>query len=104
MAKKRVVIASDPHCGHRVGLTMPKYQSAICGEKYLKIQIECWNYVRNKINALRPIDILILNGDCIDGRGIKSGGTELICTSVLKQADMCIDFIKFVKAKKVIIS
>lgn len=104
LKKKRVVIMSDPHVGHRVGLTMPKRQSAIHGQKYLQIQRECWNYVDAKIKKLKPIDVLILNGDCIDGRGVRSGGTELIQPSVLKQADWCVEIIKHIGAKNIVIA
>lgn len=102
--KKRVLIVSDPHCGHRVGLTMPQFQSAICGDKYRKIQIECWNFVKRKIESLKPIHTLIVNGDSVDGRGKRSGGTEIIQPSVLKQADMFIEFIKWVKPKNIIMA
>jgi len=101
---KRVVVIADLHCGHRVGLTPPKYQSAVCGEKYYKVQVERWNQYAEIINKLKPIDVLLVNGDCIDGRGERSGGVELIAVSRMKQVDMAIDCINECGAGKIIMT
>ena len=101
---KRVVIIADMHCGHRVGLTPPKYQSAICGQKYFNIQHELWNQYVDILKDLGKIDVLIVNGDCIDGRGDRSGGVELIARSRMKQVDMAVECINECKADKIIIT
>ena len=79
MGKKRnftrVVIGGDKHCGHRVGLTPPDWQSAILGRKYYNIQRELWKEFTGIMDYLKPIDVLMMNGDAIDGRGERSGGT-----------------------------
>ena len=101
---KRVVVIADLHCGHRVGLTPPKYQSAVCGNKYYKVQVELWQQYIDIINDLKPIDILLVNGDCIDGRGERSGGVELIAASRMKQVDMAVDCINECEAGKIIMT
>ena len=101
---KRVVAMGDLHCGHRVGLTPPKWQSAIKGNKYHKIQVELWEEYKNIIKHLQPIDALIVNGDCIDGRGERSGGTELISTNRQEQINMAATCINFCSAKKVVLT
>lgn len=91
---KRVVAIGDKHCGHRSGLTPPKYQNQICGKKYYYIQAELWEQYEGLVNELKPVHLLIVNADCIDGRGEKSGGVELIARSRMKQVEMasvCID-------------
>ena len=88
MPNKRVVVISDPHCGHRVGLTPPAFQGQYVKDetdltkidKFVTIRRRLWHEYQKMINALKPIDILIVNGDCIDGKGFRSGSTELIET------------------------
>lgn len=103
---KRVVIISDLHCGHRVGLTPPAWQYRPTEEdhwqaKWAKIQSECWKWYTQAITKLRPIDRLIVNGDCLDGKGSKSGGTELITTDRNKQVDMASKAIQLAKAEEI---
>ena len=73
---KRVVAVGDAHAGHRAGIAPPAFQSAIVGDEYYRIQVELWNFYATVIQLLKPIDILIHNGDAIDGPGSRSGGTE----------------------------
>ena len=81
---KRVVVISDLHCGSKVGLVHPAYRPpvdtyAFPGETdLLETQTVLWNFYVTSIDALQPIHALIVNGDAIDGRGERSGGTELI--------------------------
>lgn len=91
MNRKRVVACGDMHCGHRVGLTPPKFQSQRHGRKYFDIQRELYSFYKTEIERLKPIDILIHNGDAIDGKGFRSGGTELIEPDRTKQVDMAVD-------------
>ena len=83
----RICFISDLHCGHRVGLTPPEYQSAVCGYKFYKTQMVLWNWYVDNIKAIKP-QILVVNGDAIDGRGERSGSTELIAVSRIKQCEM----------------
>ena len=77
--RKRVVALGDFHCGHRVGLTPPDFQwhapdsAAHIWKKYTDIQDEAWGWYIGKVKALRPVDVLLVSGDCIDGRGERSG-------------------------------
>jgi len=110
MAKKRVVVISDLHCGHRVGLTPPDYQSQVVGgssqalsKKFYYIQVELWDRYVRAIKKLQPIDLLIVNGDCIDGRGKRSGSTELIQVDRNKQVDMAVQCIKEANAQNIVI-
>jgi hypothetical protein len=49
-----------------------------------------------------PADILFVLGDCIDGRGEKSGSTELITTDRQIQCQMAADCINMWKAKDIV--
>lgn len=109
-SQKRVGIISDLHCGHGVGLTHPDWQNRYVKNdrtkrnKYLDVQKQCWDFYYKTIMALKPIDILIVNGDCIDGREEKDGGVELITTDRQQQAEMAADAIKIASADKIFIT
>ena len=101
MKFKRLVAVGDAHSGHRVGLASPKFQSAIPGEQFWRIQVELWDYFQFHINELKkdhPIDILVHNGDAIDGPGGRSGGSELITTDCNRQIDIAYDALKIADA------
>jgi len=110
MAKrKRMVVIADQHAGHRVGLTPPDFQWKIptsaehIWQKVARIQRECWRWYAKKVREIRPVDILVVNGDCIDGRGEKSGGVELITGDRSEQCDIALRGIEVWGAKHVII-
>ena len=101
----RVLTIGDFHCGHEVGLTPPEWNPALGTDDSMHIyRATMWDYFAGAVNALRPIDILIANGDLIDGRGEKSGSIELITSDRLVQAKIARDIIKFVDAPAVYIT
>lgn len=111
MAKrKRLIVLADQHAGHRVGLTPPKFQWHVrtglghVWEKCARIQRECWNWYQKQIQALRPVDILLVNGDCIDGRGERSGGVELITGDRSEQCEIAAAGIEAWGARTVILT
>ncbi len=124
MAYKRVVILSDGHSGSRTGLTPPKWQTLFKNQikndseedsteneffesqhyKFQKLQSDLWNFYITTINKLKPIDLLIYNGDAIEGKGTRSGGTELITSDCITQANMAINCIKATNAKNIIMT
>lgn len=102
---KRVVIESDFHCGHVVGLTPPSYQSASGSlEKFGEMQKAVWKYRSEILKKLQPIHLHIINGDAIDGKGERSGGTELIEPDRTEQCQMAIQAIEAAKAKNIVMT
>jgi len=97
---KRALVISDLHCGHRAGLTPPDYQQDF-DDKYQAQQATMWNWYSKMVADLQPIDVLIVNGDAIDGKGDKSGATELISADRKVQCDMATRCIEEVKATKI---
>ena len=91
---KRVVVISDLHSGSDVGLTPPDWQQDI-------LQAELWEVYAEMIEALRPIDVLIVNGDLIDGKASRWGGTGLITTDRHIQSDMATEAIAFTDATEI---
>lgn len=102
---RRVVILSDLHSGHRAGLTSPAWwtpESApgVMGD-FARMQRAMWRWFETTIDALHPIDTLIVNGDAIDGRGTRSGSTELITADLHAQCKIAADAIKTAKSGNV---
>lgn len=102
---KRVFAGGDLHCGHRAGLTPPQHSPGdILVDKWAKLRHDLWNAFADKVDELRPFDIGLWNADLIDGRGGRSGGTEIIQPDRFKQCDIARDVIDFVRAEKNVIT
>lgn len=107
MKRKRVVIISDLHCGHRVGLTPPRHQPKAdedAPRHVRKIASErkfLWDWFEKEIKSLGPISRLVVNGDAIEGKGTKSGGVELLTADREEQADIAADAINSIGAAQV---
>jgi hypothetical protein len=103
---KRILVISDMHCGHLVGLTPPSWRSPIgvVGKKIANMQDTLWEIYTNEIDKIKPIDILIVNGDAIDGKGKRSGSTELITPDTNKQVDMAAECINYCEADKIVMT
>ena len=102
---KRAVTCGDWHCGHRVGLTPPAWIPQKKGFEYnAEILLKQWEFFDSEIKKLGPIDILVINGDLVDGKGKRSGGVEQIEIDMSRQAEMAIDIINFIGATKVFIT
>jgi len=104
---KRVLVISDLHCGHRAGLTPPSWQykpndGDLDRTKFAEIQQAVWKFYTDTIDALKPIDYLFVLGDGIDGKGLRSGGTEQLEADRLKQCDIATDCINYVGAKNIV--
>ena len=104
---KRVVIIADTHCGHRAGLTPPGWQYPDeCDDSersgFARNQRILWDWFSHKIESLRPIDYLFVNGDALDGKGSRSGGTEQVEADRSKQAEMAAEIIEFIGADKIL--
>jgi hypothetical protein len=96
MTTKRVVALGDLHCGALIGLTGAPWRQQIKEgisdenkrNKYTRIATALWKQYDRMLKALAPIHVLLVNGDMIDGTGRRSGGTELITTDRMEQAEM----------------
>lgn len=99
----RVVITSDMHCGHNVGLTPPKYQRSI-RHRDGKEQRVLWTNYANMLDSLKPIDTLIHNGDAIDGKSKRSGGSESVTLDMNEQVDMAVEAIRYANANNVLMT
>lgn len=103
----RLVVLADLHCGHRAGLTHPDWQWHIekdFNKKFAIQQKEMWDWFQNRIETLQPIDRLVINGDAVEGKGPRSGGTELITLDRNEQVEMAAAVIRECHAPKIIMT
>ncbi|NIW52727.1 MAG: hypothetical protein GWN17_11015 [Candidatus Korarchaeota archaeon] len=89
---KRALTIADGHSGSDVGLTPPAWQQTA-------LQAELWNAFVGMIEPIRPIDILIYNGDAIDGKASRWGSTGLITADRIEQVTMATEVVEFIDAK-----
>lgn len=94
----KIVFTGDGHSGHRVGITSPEYNFQT-NDIYHDIRSELYNYYKETIESLKPIDLLVHNGDAIDGKGNRSGGTELILPDPHEQINCIYSCLKIADAK-----
>lgn len=101
MKNKRMVVVSDLHSGHEYGLCPPGTHRRDKSSKTGRFECALWDFYTKAIDALKPIDILLVNGDAIDGKGESSGGVELLTTDRLDQAQIAADAIAYAEAKTI---
>ncbi len=98
---KTILILADTHCGHRAGLTPRDWQDTSRGNsKWYPQQVKMWDWFCKKKEEIGKVDICVVNGDAIDGKGYRSGGTEQIEADRIEQAKMVNDVLREVKAKE----
>lgn len=104
MAKKRILVVSDFHSGHEVGLTPPAWNPDSEADHSAKYRSYMWTRYTEAVKELKPIDVVVANGDLIDGRGERSGSVELITVDRRSQAKMASECIKVAEAPTIIIT
>lgn len=102
---RRLLAIGDLHCGHLMGLTHPDFDATPKRNdthrfKLYRERRRMWKFFAETVSRLKP-EILIVNGDAIDGKGKKSGGTELLTTDRTEQVDMAGAAIESVGASQV---
>ena len=109
----RLIVLSDEHCGNVAGLTHPDCDVSYGQEdgdepKYhgsrrarqARQRSALWRWFEERIDAYRPFDVVLNNGDAIDGTGIRSGATELLCSDRDEQVEMAQAVLDFVAGRK----
>jgi len=109
MPSKTVMVISDLHCGHLVGLCPPSRHATLAKsasqsqKKLEKIRQELWRIFALEVKKVGPVDRLFVLGDTVDGSQRRTNGSELIpgCNDMQDQCDMAAECIKFIKAPQV---
>jgi len=103
----KILIESDYHCGHAVGLTPPDWQYHTKHNKHQKygaIQKEVWNWRARKLRDIGAVELHVINGDLVDGKGERSNGVELITADLDEQCHMAEQAVQLVKAERRVIT
>jgi hypothetical protein len=100
---KRLVVLADLHSGHEFGLCPPAWWAQVddSGARRAKagiFQRQLWSFYTSALDALKPIDIIAVNGDAIEGKGERSGGVELITSDRHEQVAMAKEAIDYAEA------
>ena len=98
--KKRCMVISDPHCDHVAGLTPPRWHYLL-PVKYQAQAKEMWGWYNDKCKLLKP-DIAYVMGDVTEGKGKRSGGSELITGSWKEQIGMGCEVIEATGAQTIV--
>lgn len=100
---KNVLVIGDLHCGAMSGLTPPQWiVSKGRNSFFSKLQEQMWEHYLEILKDFGKIDILVVNGDVIDGKGTRSGGTELITSDLLEQTDIAVEALSVINANKIL--
>jgi hypothetical protein len=101
---KTIFVGSDGHSGHERGLTHPDWHWPDSEQKHrssvARFQRWSWAFFKEIIERHGKFDILLFNGDAIDGKGERSGGTELITADRNEQCNIAIECLKEVGAEQ----
>ena len=107
---KNVMLCGDFHCGHHVGLTPPSYNHKPDEDKndpkwtLYVARKKLWDIFAREVKARPRPDVMVANGDLIDGRGERSGCTELLTSDRDEQSEMAAAVIRSVKPKKLVMT
>lgn len=94
----RILAIGDLHCGHKAGLTPPKYQFH---PSYKDTQSRLWDWYAATVAEIKP-DVLFVLGDAVDGRGQRNGGVEQFLPSMEDQAACAVECIKAIGASRIV--
>ena len=99
---KTLVVISDLHCGHLLGLCPPSYRSP--DKEIRRFQVKAWNNYLSFIKKYGEPDVLLVNGDTMDGTGKAEGGRGVWSTDMYQQSRAAIECIAKWKAKDIIMT
>lgn len=111
--EQKVVVINDMHCGNRFGLTPPYKQNQLIPTKEVEtpadiiqnnigiLQREMWGFFEEGAALHQYPDILVVNGDAIDGRGDRGKNFDTLETNRQIQCEMAYRAIKLFKPKKI---
>lgn len=104
--KKRMIVVSDLHCGHRWGaMSSIKINSKYGNMREVaEAQLKLTNWREKEIKRHGPYDLCLVNGDALDGRGEFTGGREELEGSLIDQSETASMILKEIKAKEYIVT
>lgn len=104
---KRLLDIGDLHCGHVTGLTHPEFDSKpndITSHNYklYRLRRKCYDWFIKELEPLKPIDILLVGGDAVDGKGSRSKWKETLIHDKGEQCSCAAAIINDIGASEVV--
>ena len=96
---KRILVMADLHCGSGVGLAPP----SAWRDKFRMFQEPLWTWYAAELKKIGLVDLLVVNGDAVDGEGRKET-IDHLTTDVEEQAEIAIECIRKVKTKTILMT
>lgn len=102
----RTLVISDLHSMHRAGLVHPEFDARPQNREspqfsLYRLRSKMFKFYSELIDFLKPVDVLIVNGDAVEGKGGKSGSTEVLTADRAEQASNAAALINMVGARVV---
>lgn len=98
---KKILVVSDLHGGHMCSITPPEFWvNERSNKEFYSIQRESWEWFSDKVKSIGKVDAVVANGDLIEGKGYRSGATEMITTDLIKQTEIAIRVLEEIKFDK----
>jgi len=99
----KVLVLGDWHIGSNVGLMLPEYTDPYSGITIRANQIQTFLFEKfcQMLNSIGEIDILILNGDIIEGPNKAEQGLGVWTTDIHAQATCAAALVDMIPCKKI---
>lgn len=99
---KRGIVIGDLHAGSSYGMLPPSFMTYDGTVKLQNASQEylwrCWDDFTWRASKYAP-DVIIVNGDCIEGPQKKANGFEVTLPSMNDQVQACVETLKLLKAR-----
>jgi hypothetical protein len=101
---KKILAISDLHCGAVAGLLPPNYHHRDRDIKLQqnRVQEHLWDHWKLMCDSIGHVDIIICNGDIVDGCNRHSHGKDILISDIMVQCDIACQCLKMIDANKYI--
>lgn len=101
---KKVLAISDTHCGAVSGLLPPNYynKDRDIHLQQTRVQEFLWDFWKAMCSEVGHVDIVICNGDIIDGCNRHSQGKDVLISDIMVQCDIACQLLHMIDADKFI--
>ncbi len=98
----RLLACGDLHAGHIAGWCPARYHARDGAVRTLQRELHRWTC--ETVRALQPVDVLLINGDAINGKGARSRGNEHVTTDRVEQARWAAEFVEMVNPRALVLT
>ncbi len=102
----RIGVISDIHCGSPTGLCLPEFTDTDHGMRYVAnaVQMHLWDKWCEMRRKMGHLDILICNGDLVEGVNRKEFGKGVLTTNMHAQAYLAATLLKMIDADEIYVT